>query len=317
VERLAASVNHAQRPAIYDESRGRFVFNAIPPQVPAPLQATAPVAPQATPQSATPAAQPPVVQAGRPGGTSGSVGKSAEVIEDELWAAFSGSNSRAGFAAYLREYPNGRYAPAARVQLEVLTPVDPPATPPKAAASAPAPTARPNPPAASPPAPASARPAPSSPTASAPAASAPAASAPAASGSPSSEPYSAAARRDTGGTSAPASASPFTRQSLNGRRFRGLDGQFDLTVLAAEAGLVVEAFKMTSGRFSGTQLRCGTFSSRIDIDEQLNITAWCNGAIPGSLRLTGRFPRIDIFTGGGFGGGTINLAEIGESKGAR
>ena len=31
VERLAGSVNHAQRPAIYDESRGRFVFHAAPP----------------------------------------------------------------------------------------------------------------------------------------------------------------------------------------------------------------------------------------------------------------------------------------------
>jgi hypothetical protein len=71
---------------------------------------------------------------------------------------------------------------------------------------------------------------------------------------------------------------------------------------------------MISGRFSGTILHCGTFRSRIEIDEQLNVSAWCNGAIPGSLRLTGRFPRIDIYTGGGFGGGTLDLAEVAEGK---
>jgi hypothetical protein len=83
-------------------------------------------------------------------------------------------------------------------------------------------------------------------------------------------------------------------------------------VLATEASLVVEAFRMTSGRFSGADFRCGAFRSRIDLDEQLNISAWCGGG-PGNLRLAGRFPRVDIFTSGAFGGGTIDLKEVGDA----
>ena len=243
VERLAASVSHAQRPAIYDESRGRFVFHS------------APAIASATPSAAS----------STPGGSAGLSGKSADVIEDELWAAFSGSNSRAGFAAYLREYPNGRYAAAARVQLEILGPA----------------------------------------TVAAAAASAPKVAAPVAS-----EPTSVARSDAQAPPAAAPSSGALSRAALNGKRYRGNDGQFEMTVLATETSLVVEAFRMTSGRFYGTELRCGTFSSRIELDEELNIKAWCNGNIPGSLRLTGRFPRIDIFTSGAFGGGTIDLAEI-------
>lgn len=260
VERLAASVNHAQRPAIYDESRGRFVFHDPPP-------AAATLAP------------------------GGSSGKSADVIEDELWAAFSGGKSRAGFAAYLREYPSGRYAAAARVQLEVLGPVDPPATSTNAAASVPAAA-----PAAVPAASPAATPAPSP---------APAAASPPA----------IVAKRDPIAPSSAASASASPRNGLNGKRFRAIDGQYELTVRAAETGLLVESFRMTSGRLAGTQLRCGTFSSRIDLDAQLNVSAWCNGvALAGPLRLVGRFPRIDIFTGGSASGGSLTLAEIGEGR---
>jgi hypothetical protein len=52
------------------------------------------------------------------------------------------------------------------------------------------------------------------------------------------------------------------------------------------------------------------FSNKIDLDERLNVSAWCSGAIPGSLRLRGRFPRIDIYTSGALGGGTIDLVEV-------
>lgn len=251
VERLAASVNHAQRPAIYDESRGRFVFYSPPAVV---------------------AAAPPA--AGAAGGGSGAGGKSADVIEDELWSAFSGGNSRAGFAAYLREYPEGRYASAARVQLEILGPVPVPASAPNATA----------------------------------------ATAPAATAAGAREPTAVARREDTAPAAAKTPSVTTSRAALNGRRYRGNDGQFEMTVLATEAGLVVEAFRMTSGRFGGTELRCGTFRSRIDLDERLNVSAWCNGNIPGSLRLAGHFPRIDIFTSGAFGGGTIDLAEVPPGK---
>lgn len=267
VERLAASVNHAQRPAIYDESRGRFVFHAVPAPAPAPTLAPAP--------APTPAAQP--GGSGLPGGYRA---KSADVIEDELWATFSGSNSRTGFAAYLREYPAGRYAAAARVQLEVLGPIDRDGTTSKAAAAAPETAARPVAPSGAAPKPAAAPP-------------------PAVVASRNSiEPPPGAGSRD----------------SLNNKRFRGMDGQFELTVRAAKEELVVEKFRMVSARYYGTVLRCGTFRSKIDLDEQLNVSAWCNGAIPSALRLAGRFPRIDIYTGGAIAGGTIDLTEIGEGK---
>lgn len=95
VERLASTVNHAQRPAIYDESRGRFVFHAAPAASDSPAARTA-------------------------AGHAGISWKTPEMIEDEVWRAVSGTNSPAGLAAYLREYPSGRYASAARIQLEML-----------------------------------------------------------------------------------------------------------------------------------------------------------------------------------------------------
>ena len=263
VERLAASVNHVQRPAIYDESRGRFVFHAAPPSASEPAQTGSQSRAQA-----------------------GTGGKSADVIEDDLWTAFSGSKSRAGFAAYLREYPNGRYAGAARVQLEILGRADEgqPAARPAPAGPAPVPT-----PAAPPPT-----------------------GPPQKNGreQPPAAPSAAVAARDATAETAAAASSLGPRARLNGKRFRGMDGQFELRVKAAEQALVVESFRMHSGRFSGTELRCGVLRNRIDIDEQLKVSAWCSGAIPGSLRLAGQFPRIDIYTSGAFGGGTVDLAEI-------
>ncbi len=276
VERLAASVNHAQRPAIYDESRGRFVFNAEPAPAIAAAVASAPTAGTASAGLSS---------AGNPSSDSTSAatrGKSPDVIEDELWAAFSGSGSRAGFAAYLREYPNGRYAAAARVQLEILgAPVASAGAVDRGAATIAAPAG-------------------AAQSAAQTAAAPPAAAAPAV--------LSAAAP-----LSPPNPAAGTARGALNGRRFKGADLQFALTVLVNETGLVVEDFRITSGRFSGTDLRCGTFRSRIDLDEALNVKAFCNGIIPGVLRISGRFPRIDIQTSGAFGGGAFDLAEISPS----
>ena len=266
VERLAASVNHAQRPAIYDESRGRFVFHEAPVAVAA--SASTPSASAAPAPPAPPAPQPPAAAvATGPQAPPAAVarGKSAEQIEDELWATFSNGNSRAGYAAYLREYPNGRYAAAARVQLEVLGQVDRPAASPP---SSPAADAKPG--------------------------------------------AIAAAPRAGEPPVAPASSSAAV--PVVGRRYRGMDGQFDLTVEAQNGALAVKAFRMTTGRFSGTELRCGMFSNTIDLDEQYNVSAWCSGAIPGSLRLRGRFPHIDIFSGGAFGGGTIDLVELKDGR---
>lgn len=87
VEQLASSVGHAQRPALYDESRGKFYF--YPPGPGAAASTTA-----------------------RP--------KTSEEIEDDLWRLIGASQDAADFEAYLKEYPSGRYAAAARVRLARL-----------------------------------------------------------------------------------------------------------------------------------------------------------------------------------------------------
>ena len=276
VERLAASVNHPQRPAIYDESRGRFVFHEAPSTAPA-AATSAGVAPApaeaspALPPAAASGASAPTVPSAAPGR-----GKSAEQIEDELWATFSGSQSRAGYAAYLREYPTGRYAAAARVQLEVLGPVERPspaaeggiaAAKPSTAAAV-APQARPAPAAPAPVAPASAPP-----------------------------------------VAVAAAPAVIERPStpVTGKRYRGMSRQFELIVEAQDGALVVQAFRVTYGRFNGTELRCGMFRNSIDLDKQFNVSAWCSGP-PVSFRLRGRFPRVDVYSGQ-FVEGTIELVE--------
>jgi formylglycine-generating enzyme required for sulfatase activity len=45
---------------------------------------------------------------------------SAAQVEQQGWAAAQGGNAEAGYAAYLREYPQGRYAAAARIALASL-----------------------------------------------------------------------------------------------------------------------------------------------------------------------------------------------------
>ncbi|HPA89616.1 MAG TPA: caspase family protein, partial [Quisquiliibacterium sp.] len=108
VERQAASVKHAQRPALYDESKGQFYFFAAVPVAAATVAAApatgAPVVPPATS----------IVAAGAP------AAKTREQIEDELWASLSDSESVEVFEAYLAEYPNGRYAAPARIRIAQL-----------------------------------------------------------------------------------------------------------------------------------------------------------------------------------------------------
>lgn len=86
VEGLAKSVNHEQRPAIYDESRGDFYF------------------------------YPPV-----PGAKQNGVIRSDDPLrEDAFWADAKGLGTRDGFDAYLQQYPNGRYVSLARANLSKL-----------------------------------------------------------------------------------------------------------------------------------------------------------------------------------------------------
>lgn len=92
VENQAATANNPQRPSIQDETRGSFVF------VPGSMVAS--VRPEPAAETARPA-QP--------------TGPSAAEIEQQAWDAAQRSNSEPAFRAYLGEYPQGRFAAAARV----------------------------------------------------------------------------------------------------------------------------------------------------------------------------------------------------------
>ena len=94
VEELAAKVSHEQRPALYNESRGNFYFFA-----PAAAQASAsPPAPVSIPARARTPAE----------------------IEDGFWDQIKDDRDSSGFEAYLKQYPNGRYAGQARLTLSRL-----------------------------------------------------------------------------------------------------------------------------------------------------------------------------------------------------
>ena len=97
VELKAASVNHKQRPAFFDESRGQFFF--VPPQSSAPIQGAL-GAPLVTP---SPPAQ------------------SAELtVELAFWDSIKLSSSSDDFDAYLRQFPQGRFIDLAKTRRERL-----------------------------------------------------------------------------------------------------------------------------------------------------------------------------------------------------
>lgn len=86
VERLARTVSHEQRPAMYNEARGNFYFFG-------------PNNPSGTPADAT------VNEALR---------------EDRFWEDTKSAGNRDGFQAYLDQYPKGRYANLARANINRL-----------------------------------------------------------------------------------------------------------------------------------------------------------------------------------------------------
>ncbi len=145
VETSAATVNHAQRPSLVDESSSDFFFYpggaaptpAPPPAaafvVPAPIPAPSP-APAAAPTYApTPA---PAVAAPRP--STGAVSDAQR--EFDAWETAQRGNTRSAFEGFIAQFPEGRYTPIARTRMAAV-----------GAAPAPAPT-----PVARPPAPAAA-----------------------------------------------------------------------------------------------------------------------------------------------------------------
>ena len=97
VEIKAASVNHKQRPAFFDESRGQFFF--VPPKASASV--SFPV-PPATATSAAPA-------------------QGAELtVELAFWDSIKSSISPDDFEAYLRQFPQGRFIDLAKARRDRL-----------------------------------------------------------------------------------------------------------------------------------------------------------------------------------------------------
>ena len=90
VERLARSVSHEQRPAMYNEARGNFYFFG-------------PALASAAPASA------------------GAAGAASEALrEDRFWEDTKSAGNRDGFEAYLEQYAQGRYANLARANINRL-----------------------------------------------------------------------------------------------------------------------------------------------------------------------------------------------------
>ncbi|MGE5492677.1 MAG: caspase family protein [Actinomycetota bacterium] len=90
----AKSVGHDQNPAIYDQTDGDFYFINGPVTV---NVQTAPSNPVVTP-----------------------VGPSSAAVEMEFWSSIKGSNDKADFQEYLRQYPNGSFAGIARNRIKAL-----------------------------------------------------------------------------------------------------------------------------------------------------------------------------------------------------
>ena len=90
VERLARTVSHEQRPAMYNEARGNFYFFA------------------------------PGASAATSAALSGAAAINEALREDRFWEDAKSAGNRDGFEAYLDQYPRGRYANLARANINRL-----------------------------------------------------------------------------------------------------------------------------------------------------------------------------------------------------
>jgi Protein of unknown function (DUF1566) len=112
VEKLARTVNHDQSPAIYNQARGSFYFFA--PSV--VINQPAPTAPPPPPTN---------------------TGFSAQQLEERFWDGTVIVGNDAAFQAYLKAYPQGRYADLAKAKLSPVATqgATPSSTPPLASGS--------------------------------------------------------------------------------------------------------------------------------------------------------------------------------------
>ena len=259
VEKVAASVQHAQRPAIYDESNGRFAFHVAQAGGGAGT-AERPYLPEAPSPTASPS----------PGF------RSAEDIEDELWKSISGSQWPESFAAYLREYPTGRYAAAARVRIEVLRRSG---TSGSSSATAPA---------------------------------TPIISTPSRSETPG-QPSGTEVPRNTAGADR---AGASDRQALVGKRYAGDNGEYRIAVRVDADDLEVESFSRVQrvGADVGQRsaIQCGLFRSRISMNERFEVRGNCtfHGTFPVAIVVSGIFPRVVIGPAGRPWSEALDLREV-------
>ncbi len=276
VERRAAAVRHLQRPAIYDESNGNFAF----------YPATAPVADAG---SAVQTVRPNV----SPGASPGSRYRSNEEIEDELWRELSKSQSPEAYAAYLREYPSGRYASSARalqsmaeakqMQAGGTAPRDWTATGDAGSRSRPGSVPGPGPVPA---------------------------------------PVTGQDRAALGpGMSSPAFAS-IKPDQLVGKRFLGRNERYVLQFLFQRDGTRIERFTGPAAAGSGSAavggtstavpIRCGTFNNSFRPGEGVELKARCyvEDALRTAVNVWGTFPMLRIEQPGMPGADVIQLREV-------
>jgi hypothetical protein len=123
VETKASAVNHQQRPSLVDESSTDFFF--YPPKPGSAVATPGPVQPATVPAAALPpATQPMPRQGGAPEAAAPALAPATPAnalqAEFELWDRAANSKRREDYEAYLRAYPNGRYAERVREALKQL-----------------------------------------------------------------------------------------------------------------------------------------------------------------------------------------------------
>jgi hypothetical protein len=112
VERAAQQVNHAQRPSLVDESSSDFFFHAG--RAGSAAAAAAPTLPAEAPA---------------PAATVAAAAAYAPQREFDAWEQAARAGTREGLDGYLRQFPAGRYAGAAKARLALLAGGAPPPLP--------------------------------------------------------------------------------------------------------------------------------------------------------------------------------------------
>lgn len=133
VESSAATVNHAQRPSLVDESSSDFyfypggtpapapAFSPAPVPAPAPAFVRPPLPPTLPPPAAAAVAPPAPVYTPPPMSVPARPARPAAGYdpqrEFDAWEAATKAGTRAALDAFVAQYPEGRYTPQARVRL--------------------------------------------------------------------------------------------------------------------------------------------------------------------------------------------------------